>query len=222
MALIAGAIALGASAYDSYSTQSSAKRANKTNVRLQREQQTWEERMSNTAVQRRADDIERAGGNRALAFVNGSEASTPSIQPARTEPVESRYGHSLMTGLQVANLKSVTEKNSADARVANVEARIREGLYQKEFGARANAFTESVEQQDITTELLRNKKDLTALQAQQLRQTVDSIVTQAKQAAEKGDLEIKQLRNIVNVGGLTSEDKDSVLRYLIDVLLRGK
>lgn len=42
--------------------------------------------MSNTAIQRRADDIQRAGGNRALAFTNGSEASTPSVAPARVEP----------------------------------------------------------------------------------------------------------------------------------------
>lgn len=70
------------SAYLNYDMQ---RQTNVKNVRLQREQQAWEEHMSGSAIQRRAADIEAAGGNRALAFTNGSEASTPVIAPAHVE-----------------------------------------------------------------------------------------------------------------------------------------
>lgn len=59
--------------------------ANRINIKNSREQREFEERMSNTAIQRRAADIEAAGGNRALAFVNGSEATTPTYTPAHVE-----------------------------------------------------------------------------------------------------------------------------------------
>lgn len=51
--------------------------ANRRNERLYFENRDWETQMSSTAVQRRAADIRRAGGNPALAFTSGQEASSP-------------------------------------------------------------------------------------------------------------------------------------------------
>lgn len=103
---------------------SSAQRsANQTNIRLQREQQAWEERMSSSAVQRRADDIEKAGGNRALAFVNGSEASTPTVTPARVESTFKPDWIDLTSKqLALAQIKNV----DAQTRAKNAEASILE------------------------------------------------------------------------------------------------
>jgi hypothetical protein len=51
------------------------KDANAMNIQLARENRNWQERMSNTAYQRAAHDLDKAGLNRIMAF--GSPATTP-------------------------------------------------------------------------------------------------------------------------------------------------
>lgn len=62
----------------------SAKKANKANLQIARENRAWQERMSNTAYQRSADDLEKAGLNRIIAL--GNSASTPSGNTATMTP----------------------------------------------------------------------------------------------------------------------------------------
>jgi len=58
-------------------------KANKQNLAIAREQMAFQERMSNTAYQRSADDLEKAGLNRILAL--GNPASSPQGQSAQME-----------------------------------------------------------------------------------------------------------------------------------------
>ena len=73
--------AAGSNLLGSVMNYKSQQSANKTNIKLAREARDWEERMSNTAVQRHAKDLEAAGFNRLLA-ATGQGASTPSAPVA--------------------------------------------------------------------------------------------------------------------------------------------
>lgn len=124
MGLLDGLLDIGGQIVGGWFNSSAQHKANRTNIYLQRQQQAWEEEMSNTAVQRRARDIEAAGGNRALAFVNGQEASTPTVTPAHVEPTKIdplRLGSSMLLAQQVKAMEANTRKTNAEAQIIETE-----------------------------------------------------------------------------------------------------
>lgn len=86
--IIGGAlIGAGGSLLGGIFGSSAQAKANKANIRLQREQQAWEAMMSNTAYQRATQDLLRAGLNPMLAYQQGG-ASTPNVSAATVQPVD--------------------------------------------------------------------------------------------------------------------------------------
>ena len=66
-ALMSGGLSLAGSLATNFFNAKQAERANAENERLAKETRDWQERMSNTAKQREARDLELAGFNRMLA-----------------------------------------------------------------------------------------------------------------------------------------------------------
>lgn len=201
--------------------------ANRTNVKLQREQQTWEQMMSNTAVQRRADDIAKAGGNRALAFTNGSEASTPSITPARVDPVQfapirTNFTAAMLADAEIKAKKAETLDTLASARSKTVQANIDEKTAGLKTNYTANHYIEGYEWDDLKTEIMRGQSKNTAIENKRLEGTVDSIIQKARQDARTGQLDLAAYEHIAKMGGIEAGAISNFLRPIIQLLMRRK
>lgn len=200
-------------------------KANRTNIKLQREQQAWEEQMSNTAISRRVADITRAGGNPAAAFVNGGEASTPSVTAARTEPfkpdIRTNFMAAAVNKAQIQNIQADTLEKTASARSKKVEADIREANAGLEDRARSNRLSEQVEWDDRKTSIMRHLDANTAAEAKRQAGTVDAMIQMAKQQTESGKLNLEALRNIATAGGIEANQMAPILKILSSILIKG-
>lgn len=100
--------------------------ANKTNIRLAREQREWDKEMSSTAWQRAVQDMKAAGINPMLAVSQGP-ASTPSTSAATVIPEDAAArgvtsaGSKAMLALQAKQLESNIKLTDANAYKATQE-----------------------------------------------------------------------------------------------------
>lgn len=114
--------------------QSAQSEANRTNIKLNRENREWEERMSNTSWQRGTADMLKAGMNPMLAFSQGG-AGTPQNSAATVIPEDglskgiSSAAEKLMQSVALeqgkANIgltQASTQKALAEAETARVTA----------------------------------------------------------------------------------------------------
>lgn len=202
-------------------------KTNRMNLRIMRENNAWQERMSNTAVQRRVEDIRAAGGNPASAFVNGGEASMPTVSTARMEPYKPSPGNLGTAFMQAKQIKANVENTEADttakladARIKNVDARVTEALERSRTDAGVNKNVEDLEQEDLRTSILRNMKASTAVEARKQQETVDSVIALAKQQAREGKLNLDALENISDIGGVTMGKLTPMLKMFFDLFFR--
>lgn len=208
--------------YQAYSNNQNTKKTNEQNAALSRENMMWQERMSNTAVQRRKADIIAAGGNPATAFVTGGEATTPSVQTARMEAprfdAPRLNSANALIRAQLANTNADTLAKAATARSLSVQADIDEASKESTTNYKINHNLEGYEWDDLKTKILRNQETSTAAQARKMDETVEALIARAKQDAAKGQLDLEALRNIAEVGGIEMGKMQGIIKLLISVL----
>lgn len=137
-------LGVGANLFGGMRAARGQRETNKMQMQLAKDQMAFQERMSSTAYQRSADDLQKAGLNRVLAL--GSAASTPSGAMASVQNPEalmqrgidqatSTSLHSRRLSQELKNMKtsqSLTETNLSSAkqilRVNKVQADLAEQL----------------------------------------------------------------------------------------------
>lgn len=208
---------------------SAADRANRTNIKLAREQRAWEETMANTAFQRRVADITKAGFNPLLA-VGGPGAATPSNSAPTVEPTfrpEWSRGSALQAAMALEQIRATRTNNlkvAAEARLTDQEARIKKidadakeryGVDMADWDYQKSEI--SVKQARATLERTLADTAKTAAEAEKLQKTMDSLVQLVQQQARAGRLDLDALENVASVGGIEQSKMSGMMKLLIDL-----
>lgn len=180
--------------------KSAQKTANDTNVKLQREQRDWEERMSNTSYQRAIEDMKASGLNPMLAYSQGG-ASTPNVSAATVQPTDalarsvSSAGNKAMQALAVqqaqANIeltKANTVKAAAEAQTAGVTSANAPERQRHEMNLISKQVEEVIQRFQLTESQRKQLEKLLPGLIEQQREQIRLTGNQATTAQKEGQL----------------------------------
>lgn len=224
MAWIPAAIGVAGEILGAATSADAAHRANRTNIKLSREQRAWEEKMANSAVQRRADDIEKAGFNRLLA-ATGAGASTPSVSAPTVNPtfdpnfLRGTTAAAVMQREQLQNLRANTALTSAKA---GQEQEVLANMQRPGPGGR-NRYQAAQDIKDLHARLKYDtdgiRQDMTAAQLKQFNDATEAVVQAVQQQAERGKLELEQIKSVIEGFGLGAQAKATLLKSLMQIIV---
>ena len=197
--------------------------ANRTNLAIARENRAWQTHMSNTANQRAAADLEKAGLNRILAF--GRPASTPAGNTAVMQNEKKQLGENVATAAATAaGIRNMTEQNKLlRAQQLNVEADTAKKWNEADFveeNTMLNAL-QQVKTREETEEVIARARNLRAQYGGHLSDSqMKQLEAALRKALYEGDM--GEIAYLVKELGAPAAAGAAAIRYLLGMFVKGR